>query len=274
MKKLTYLLLSLICIPLVCGAVDNDRSYNGWGASLAATTAPASIDIEQANNTNSLANGTFTDATGWATSALANGLFGVVGGKAQVIWTENTTQTMVYTFTDNTDPAPRKDYDVTFTLAEDLTATSGMQFAFGATNTGSTSVWYSVAGTYTERFTYASGLGNAATNFTMYAVADWIGGGSLGTITVDNVTIRLVPEDAWVGQLEAWIGPTDLPTHIYLDSGTTPFADAYAAGRTILVDSNSAVNPVKIDLNNTGRKISRVHYRTATGTATLNLRGW
>lgn len=268
MKNLVILLFSLVCIPLVCGAA-NDRAFQGWGADVDVTTTADYIDIEQGANTNSLANGTFAATTGWTTGALANGTFYITGGEAAFAWSDDSTQSMFYTWSTTTDPVPGEYYDISFTIAGDVAATNKIKMIFGVTNTGSTSIWYTAAGTYTTRLTYSPGVGDASTNFTMYGEAD-----GAGTATVDNVTIRLAPDKAWVGQLYMSVLGTDLPADVWLGGEAQGFADAYATGFTIEINSNTTSNPIKVDLNNTGRKINRVYYRSASGTPTLKLRGW
>lgn len=269
MTKLTTTLFSLICIPLACLALEGDRVLQGWGADVSVSTTADYIDIEQGANTNSIANGTFATNTGWTGSSISNGSFAVTGGAASFQWTSLSTQTMIYTWTSATDPAPNKRYDVTFTLAGDVATTNKLKIIFGTDGTGSTSDWYVAAGTYTKRLTYATGSGDANTNFTMYGEADGI-----GTATVDNVIIRLAPEGAYVGQLYLSVGLTDLPAYVWLGGGSQSFADAYAAGYTICIDSNTTTCPIKVDMNNTGRKITKIYHRSASGTPTLKLRGW
>ena len=67
MKKILSMVCAIALVSVSAFAVDPQRSFTGWGATVTASTIPASVAIEQAENTDTASNGTFASTSNWQT---------------------------------------------------------------------------------------------------------------------------------------------------------------------------------------------------------------
>lgn len=248
MKK-TIILASLVVVVAVGSSLAESprRLANGFGASVTASTTPTSIQFEQAEGSDFCVNGTFASDSDWTT----NGQWSIGGGSAIFTATAAITNT-IYQASGLT---TGKTYRVRFTVAGIDPTTNNVQILLGD-NVGTLRT---ASGTYTEDIPFLSG----DSNLTIRAKAT-----EASALTVDDVSIRLAPVDAFAEVVQLKVGDTDVPVYVGWDCDGTTFTNIYAISRAMIVASNNAV---EIDRNMCSAPIRKLWYRSASGTPTLTI---
>lgn len=251
-KKLTLALMLSGCVSWVIADAP-ERLISGMGSSLTASTTPAVLVIEQAPKSETVVNGTFADATVWGT----NGNWVVDSGVA-TFSTNNvaTTNGSLYqTITPMTTGATYR-LKYTATITGPVTITPMLGTAQGATK--------DATGTYTEDLFLNT---TNALYFTCLATDG-------ATCIVDNVSMRIAPDEAHAGIVELSVAPTDLPVYVSFNCDGNTFTNMYAESKAIIVTSNDT----KVVVDRTGSDnaicIRRIWYRSAAGTPTLKVNAY
>lgn len=90
------------------------------------------------------------------------------------------------------------------------------------------------------------------------------------TFTIDNITMSELADEAYVDFLQLSVGPTDMPMYFILNGNGTDFTNSYTESTCMIVTSNGVLTINDL----TGeKKVSRLWYRTASGTATAIFNG-
>jgi len=249
MKRILTMASGIVLLAGISAfAVDPQRSWNGWGASVTASTTPASITIEQPAGDDVASNGTFASTAYWTTGTL----WEAKSGAAYFITAGANTGTMYEVVTQLTTGTT---YRVEYTLASIGPTTNNVQALVGNTvGTVRTN-----NGTFTEDIPFLDGSNTLSFIGKASAASD---------LTIDNVSIREVPKAAFAEYVTFRVGATDLPVYIAWDCPASVFTNIYATSRAILVDSNAVVS---IDRNSCAVPIHTIWYRSASGTPTLNI---
>lgn len=248
----------LILVLMLSGCVSwlfagPERVISGIGSSLSASTTPAEFVIEQETENEIVGNGTFADATVWSTN-----VNWVVGSGVATFSTNNvasTNGTMYQTFAAiTTGLTYRLKYTATITGPVTLTPSIGETYATSRTASG----------------TFVQDLYLSSTNrLNFYAVAT---GGA--TCVVDNVSLRIKPEDAYACILDMSVANTDVPVYFSFNCDGNTFTNLYADSKAMMVTSNDAPLTVQRSDKEGAIGVRRLWYRTATGTATLRLNAY
>jgi hypothetical protein len=221
---------------------------SGWGASVAASTSPAEVLVERNEGNDVAVNGTFADTTAWSTGTL----WVINGGVATMTAPAATNAVLSETISSLTSG---KTYRVqyTYTITGGLTNT----VAIG----GTTGTPRTATGTYVEDLTAVSG--------TTLAINTRANG--ISTNVIDNVSVRIAPQSAYITEARLSVGATDVPAYVVYNVDGNSFSNIYAVGHSMIVTSNSLTHPVVIK-NSQG--IRRIWYRSASGTPTLTINGY
>lgn len=248
-KKISLALLLSGCVSWVIAGEPPQRLLSGVGASLSVSTTPTVFVLEQPPNDNVISNGTFANTTAWTTNV--NWL--IDSGVAT--FTTNDTGTTNGTMYQTIIPCTSNE---TYRLVYTATITGPVKIfpqlgtAIGTTQTTS--------GTYTEELYL-----NTTNRLSFSAVAT-----DGATCVVDNVSMRIIPDEAYACNVELSVLPTDVPVYVSYNCDGNTFTNIYAASRALIVTSNSVVT---IDRGDKEGAIGprRFWYRTGTGTATLTV---
>lgn len=249
-RKISMALLLSGCVSWVI-ADSPERVICGVGASLSASTTPAVFVIEQTPNDNVISNGTFANTTAWTTNV--NWLIDSGVATFTTNDTGTTNGTMYQTIVPcTTDQVYRLVYTATITGPVGIVPQLGT--AIGTTRTTS--------GTFTENL-YLN-----TTNRLSFTCTATDG----ATCVVDNVSMRIAPEEAYITHAELRVVPTDVPVYVSYNCDGNDFTNLYAEGRTLIVTSNNVTTIDRTD-KEPAIGVRRIWYRTATGTATLTVNG-
>jgi hypothetical protein len=221
---------------------------SGWGFSGAAAVTPAAVLVERNEGNDVAVNGTFTDTTAWSTGTL----WVVDSGVATMTAPAATNAVLSETISSLTSG---KTYRVqyTYTITGGLTNTVVIGGASGTPRTAT--------GTYVEDLTAVSG--------TTLAINTRANG--ISTNVIDNVSVRVAPQSAYITEAYLSVGATDVPAYVTYNVDGNSFSNIYAVGHSMIVTSNSVAEPVVIK-NPQG--IRKIWYRSASGTPTLTINGY
>lgn len=252
-KKLTLAFVLSGCVSAWSFA-GPERVISGIGSSLSATTTPAEFVIEQKVQNEIISNGTFAATTAWATNAIN----WVIGSGVATFSTNNTATTngtMYQTFESiTTGLTYRLKYTATITGPVTLTPSIGETYASSKTSSG----------------TYIQDLYLSSTNrLNFYAVAT-----DGATCVVDNVSLRIAPEEAYACILDMSVANTDVPVYFSFNCDGNAFTNIYAEGKAMIVVSNDAPLTVQRSDKEGAIGVRRMWYRTGAGTSTLRVNAY
>lgn len=254
MKKLSIFLTIMLASNSFVMAQAQQRVKCGWGASVTASTTPAYIAIEQVPGTNIILNGTFANTNSWNTN---DTVWVVSNGTAVAKATDNSTGTLFQTAL--TQLTSGVWYRVTYTLSL-MTGTNSVIPILGSTS-GQTA--RTANGTYLDDLSFR---GTQKLSF-----QDIQGGASTGVL--DNVTLTLKPDPAYVYGAQLGVLGTDVPIYVGLNCDGDTFTNMYSAGRTMIVVSNRATEIEQGTVPQVA-PIRGFWYRSASGTPTLTINGF
>ena len=253
MKKFSIFLTVMLASTFVM-AQAQQRVKCGWGASVTASTTPAYIAIEQVPGTNIILNGTFANTNSWNTN---DTVWVVSNGTAVAKSSNNSTGTLMQTAL--TQLTSGVWYRVTYTLSL-MTGTNSVIPILGSVS-GLTA--RTANGTYQDDLNFRGDQ--------QLVFRDIQGGASTGVL--DNVTLTLKPDPAYVYKAEMSIKATDVPVYVGVNCDGDTFTNMYSAGRTMIIVSNRATEIEQGSVPQIA-PIRGFWYRSASGTPTLNINGF
>jgi hypothetical protein len=254
MKKLSIFLTIMLASNSFVMAQAQQRVKCGWGASVTASTTPAYIAIEQVPGTNIILNGTFANTNSWNTN---DTVWVISNGTAVAKSSDNSTGTLSQSSI--TALTSGVWYRVTYTLSG-LQGTNSIIPILGSTS-GQTD--RTASGTYFDDLSFR---GDQTLSF-----VNTQGGAS--TAILDNVTLTLKPDPAYVYGATLGVVGTSVPVYVGVNCDGDTFTNMYSAGRTMIVVSNRAT---EIEQGTVPQMapIRGFWYQSASGTPTLTINGF
>ena len=253
MKKFSIFLTVMLASTFVM-AQAQQRVKCGWGASVTASTTPAYIAIEQVPGTNIILNGTFANTNSWNTN---DTVWVVSNGTAVAKSSDNSTGTLAQSSL--TALTSGIWYRVTYTLSG-LQGTNSILPILGSVS-GLTS--RTAAGTYQDDLSFR---GDQKLSFQNIQ-------GGASTAILDNVTLTLKPDPAYVYKTQLGVLGTDVPVYVGVNCDGDTFTNMYSAGRTMIIVSNRATEIEQGSVPQIA-PIRGFWYRSASGTPTLTINGF
>jgi hypothetical protein len=231
-------------------AADVVRTKTGWGSSLTTSTTINYVDVEQAEGSDVVLNGTFANTNSWNT----NTLWAVTGGAAVFTGTTGVQTDTIYQAISSlvTGTVYRVKYTISGIDPTTNNCTPYIGSVAGTTRTND--------GTFTEDIPFVNG--NLRLSFTGITT-------NAGAFSIDDVSLRTKPDLAYIEKASFYTSTTALPVYLCWNCNAATATNIFATSKGINVLSNMVTEIESRDY----MPIQRIWYKASSGTPTLTING-